>query len=128
MRLALGITYNGSTYDVGSLLPQMYAKGVGFPGSWSLTSAGAGWKPEAISDCSGVTASTPMPVRSLLPNEKFSVGVAGFIPILQITRTDAAGPSGISTLSSAGFSDADRALLTAIQAALTKLLTSLGLQ
>ncbi len=120
------VSFNGATYDVGALLPQMYAKGVGYPGSWSLTSAGAVWTPAAISDCSAVTATIPAPVRALFPNEKFSMGLAGMIPVLQITRTDMAGPGG--SASSAGFTEGDRALLTAIQAALFKVLTTLGVQ
>jgi hypothetical protein len=85
-RRAWNILFHGRPVNAGLLLLNRHAKGVGAPGHWDLSKEEPLW----ISDPSaptGVDDPRPprdVPVRDLLPNEKFQAGLMG----VGVVRTD----------------------------------------
>jgi len=84
-RRVLDFTVGGNLYNVGTLLAAENANGIGYPGQWD-TSGIVTWVPDpaAPTGMDDSRAPRPMPVRSLLANEKFNVGLMG----VGIVRTD----------------------------------------
>jgi hypothetical protein len=80
------IMVNGQAENTGNLLFQMNSKGVGAPGKWDFTQNGLAWVPAPPAP-TGLDDTRPpqdVPVRDLLPNEKFQVGLMG----VSVVRTD----------------------------------------
>jgi hypothetical protein len=82
----------GRAWYVGDLLALEYANGIGYPGSWSIvdgTVPAIVWTPAVLGPdgiSSGIpTASVPVPVRPLFPNEEFVIAGIGAV---MIRRTD----------------------------------------
>lgn len=94
------VQWKGSRIPVGFLLGQKYRRGVGAPGSWDLSGTETPvWVPvEPVVTSSNYAR---VPVRALLPNEKFSQTPFG----VYIVRTDLEGQG------TGSFTDADRAKL-----------------
>ena len=86
------VIYKGMPLNVGLLLLMEYAGGIGAPGSWDMsgsTPASGGapiWVPAPAAPTGLNDTRTPraMPVRALLPNEEFQMGLMG----VSIIRTD----------------------------------------
>ena len=99
---------NGQAVNVGSLLNQMNAAGVGAPGHWNVNGIDSTWVPDPpASGCPNVTATRPVPVRPLLPNEKLQAGLMG----VMVVRTDLqAAANQLSNV----FTTTDRATLNMI--------------
>lgn len=94
--------------------------GVGAPGSWTNPlGANPVWDLAFDPGASASSALTPVPVRSMLPNEQFAVGTLGTI---EISRTDIAGPSN----GSGGLTSAQQVYMYQILDALDKVY-SLGI-
>ncbi len=106
--------------NVGQYWPARNAKGVGYPGTWTKTATGIyAFTPTVMSDGSLDTrANVAVPVRTLLPNEKFDVQILGIFDSPVIDRTDLAPAAPAS---GDGFTSADRTALNAILAILNKL-------
>ena len=82
------IIYRGRPVNVGNLLLNLNSKGVGAPGKWDFSSSEPVWVPAPLPP-TGLDDTRPpreMPVRDLLPNEKFQMGLMG----VSIIRTDLA--------------------------------------
>ena len=82
------IVVNGRAENAGNLLLNMNSKGVGAPGRWDFSSGELVWVP-APAPPAGLDDARPprdMPLRDLLPNEKFQMGLMG----LSVIRTDLA--------------------------------------
>jgi hypothetical protein len=107
--------FNGQIINVGALLQSQNANGVGSPGHWDTSSGQPQWIPDPAPP-TGVDDPRPardMPVRNLLPNEKFQVGLMG----VSVIRTDLQQ----QTAQTAGeFTPDDRATLQQIYQILTK--------
>ena len=93
-------------WNVGALLHDQYAMGIGFPGSWGLSNTGPLWTsmplpPDGSADSRPAVA---MPCRALLGNEQIQNGL--------VIRTDVDQP--------VPFSQSDRANIQAILAAVSK--------
>jgi hypothetical protein len=97
------VQFKTSRVLAGQLMLAKNAKGIGAPGFWDLSGPSPVW----VSKEPVVTSSNYMriPVRSLLPNEKYNQTPFG----LFITRTDLDGPNGTG-----GFLLSDRAMLEEI--------------
>lgn len=98
--------------NVGQLLQQRNANGVGFPGTWAKNALGNySFTPATLNDGSTSTlGTTAVPVRALLSNEKLVSVANGLIPTVEVVRTDL--PSTLpSTGPSSDFTAADRAVL-----------------
>ena len=115
-----GMLPNVGPLNCGKLLQQEYANGVGAPGKWSFSGSTdiAIWTTTVIPP--GQPAPfppTPMPQRNLLPGEQvISENVAG-IPYFLVANTNngyTPGVASAATSQGSGFTNADRALLTAI--------------
>ncbi len=80
------IVVNGRLENVGNLLLNLNSKGVGAPGKWTATPLGLVWVPAADAPTGFDDTRPPreMPVRDLLPNEKFQMGLMG----ASVVRTD----------------------------------------
>jgi len=80
------IVYQGLPLNAGLLLLMQNANGIGAPGSWNLSATDAIWvaAPAAPTGLNDTRPPRPMPVRSLLANEEFQVGLMG----VSILRTD----------------------------------------
>jgi hypothetical protein len=95
-RRAWDIVFQGQPLKVGLLLNAKYTKGVGAPGHWDTSHNDAIWVPDPPAP-TGLDDTRPlrsMPVRDLLPNEKFQTGLMGVGIIrtdLQQTQAEAAG-------------------------------------
>jgi hypothetical protein len=91
--------------------------GAGFPGKWVKTAPGIyGFAPAAVDDGSAdPRGNVPLPLRTLLANEKFTVQMLGIIAQTVITRTDIAPPP---VQSGGSFTATDRTLLEDIHRAL----------
>lgn len=108
--------------NVGQMLQQRNANGVGYPGTWAKNISGNYvFSPATLNDGSTSTlGSTPTPVRPLLANEALVSVPAGIFPIAEVVRTDlpSTQPSNVPTTD--GFTAADRTalnqMLTLIQA------------
>lgn len=115
-RREFGIVVNGAIYNVGKLMVQQYAQGVGAPGGWSLTATGPTWMP--IAAPSTPLVPVPTPQRALLPNEQVtSVSIVG-IPYFEVQRTDLNAGPGVSSAPSAIDTDTNttvHAILSALQ-------------
>jgi hypothetical protein len=86
------IIYKGRLVNVGNLLLNLNSKGVGAPGKWDFSSSEPAWVP-APAPPTGLDDTQPpreMPVRDLLPNEKFQMGLMG----VSIIRTDLSQQQG----------------------------------
>jgi hypothetical protein len=86
LRRAWDIVFKGSPLNVGMLLAQKYAKGIGAPGHWDTSGSDAVWvsDPPAPTGLDDTRPPRPMPMRDLLPNEVFKAGLMG----VGISRTD----------------------------------------
>lgn len=110
------ILFNGTAQNVGVCLEQMYAQGMGHPGSWVLSGAAPVWTPSPDPP-DGITSGVPqpgtevaVPVRALLENEEMISTLGGAM----VARTDLSS----AATDSGGFGAADRATLLWIQQAL----------
>ncbi len=107
--------YKLNNQNVGLMLQQRNAKGVGFPGSWGQKDSQGNYTftPAVLNDGSTSTmGSIGVPSRALLPNEKLVSVINGIIPTPEIVRTDLTpAPPSPST---DGFTSADRDLLNQI--------------
>lgn len=76
---------SGTPYNVGLLMQEENANGVGYPGHWD-TSNGVTWVPDPPAPTGADDTRPPrvMPLRALLPNEQFQAGLMG----VGIVRTD----------------------------------------
>src|SRR5579862_3085169 len=107
--------FNGLVINAGDLILGRNANGIGYPGHWDTSSGQPLWVPDPAAPTGLTDTRTPrdMPVRSLLPNEKFQVGLMG----VSVLRTDLQQQSD----ESAGqFTPDDRATLQQIYQILTK--------
>jgi hypothetical protein len=79
---------SGQQINVGALLQERNASGVGAPGRWDLSGVNPVWvsDPPAPSGLDDKRPPVPMPVRDLLPNEELRLGPMGFG--VQVVRTD----------------------------------------
>lgn len=109
--------------NVGTYWAMRNAKGVGYPGTWTKVSAGVyNWTPGVVNDGSTSTLpAVPLPVRLLLPNEKFSQTTGTLIPVPIIVRTDVAQTPGAGLSSDISFGSADRDTLNQILTLLKKI-------
>jgi hypothetical protein len=85
-RRVWAIVVNGHPENAGNLLLEMNSKGVGAPGRWDYSSGELVWVP-APAPPTGLDDTRPprdMPLRDLLPNEKFQMGLMG----VSVIRTD----------------------------------------
>ena len=81
----------GQSLMAAPLLAQMWANGIGAPGSWDLSTPSAPkWTPTPDPDWSTLPV-CPTPVRALLPNEQLQAGPLGIG--VEVVRTDMQ-PSG----------------------------------
>src|ERR1035437_576614 len=85
------IQYKGQTSlaNVGQILQDVNANGIGSPGHWSSSQLALGilqWVPETISDGSQATASVPTPL-ALLPGEQLITVMEGLLPSVQVGTT-----------------------------------------
>ncbi len=106
----------GQPYNVGAVLMNRNAQGVGYPGHWDVSS-GPVWVPDPHGP-TGLDDTRPgrgMPVRDLLPNEQLYTGMMG---ILGVVRTDL---QKTADEASGQFTPDDRAMLRMIYLALGKL-------
>jgi hypothetical protein len=80
------VLINGTPVNVGALLQDMNANGVGAPGQWETSGGQPMWvaAPPAPTGSNDTRPPRPMPVRSLLPNEKLQTGLMG----VSVVRTD----------------------------------------
>jgi len=107
----------GQPNNVGALLLNRNAQGVGAPGHWDVSSGQPVW----VSDPAGPTGEDDtrpprqMPVRDLLPNEQLYTGLMG---ILGVVRTDL---QNAANEASGEFTADDRAMLRMIYLAVSKL-------
>jgi hypothetical protein len=104
---------NGAV-DAAPLLVEMFANGIGSPGSWNVTNPNAVvWVPSLPSqDLTGI-AVTPVPIRPLLPNEVIQNGPLGMG--IEIGRTDWLNPTPTAPASAGGgLTDQQAAQLTEI--------------
>jgi hypothetical protein len=110
-RRSWSFLWNGRAINVGQLLVQENAHGVGAPGHWDISSGSPVWiaDPAPPSGLDDPRPPRPVPVRALLPNEQLEAGPMGFG--VQVLRTDlqlaAAKASG-------AFTADDRAMLVQI--------------
>lgn len=101
--------YQGDWINVGALLMNKNAHGVGWPGHWDISTE-IRWvaEPPAPTGLDDRRPARPMPVRELLANEKIDVALFGGP---QIVRTDRQQQKATS---SGQFLESDRALLREI--------------
>jgi hypothetical protein len=80
------IIFKGQPLNVGLMLLQQNANGVGAPGSWDWSSSDPMWTaaPAPPTGLNDTRQPRDMPVRDLLANEKFQIGLMG----VSIVRTD----------------------------------------
>ena len=73
------VVFKGEALNVGMLLSMKYANGVGAPGHWDTSGSDPVWvsDPPAPTGTGDTRPPRPMPVRNLLPNEKFQTGLMG---------------------------------------------------
>ena len=73
------VVFKGEALNVGVLLSMKYANGVGAPGHWDTSGSDPVWvsDPPAPTGTGDTRPPRPMPVRNLLPNEKFQTGLMG---------------------------------------------------
>jgi hypothetical protein len=107
------ILFKGNAVNVGIMIANMNANGVGAPGAWDLSGSQPTWVPAPMPP-DGITSGVPaansqvsVPVRALLPNEKIQTTLMGSV----IARTDMSSAATTDT-SAGGFTDTDRATLS----------------
>ena len=110
------VVFKGYGVNVGLLLVNRNAKGVGAPGHWNLTGQEPVWvaDPPAPTGLDDTRSPREMPIRDLLPNENFQVGLMG----VGVIRTDKAADRAKA---SGQFTAEDRATLQAIYQAVRQL-------
>jgi len=115
----VSVYYIGSM-NVGQYWPARQSQGIAYPGKWVKVSSGLYAftpAPTANDGSQDIRPNVPVPVRALLPNEKFAtvaVGGLGFTNLV-IQRTDLApAPNPGAPATGGGFTDADRATLQQI--------------
>ena len=88
LRRSWSFLWQGRAVNVGQLLVQEYAKGVGAPGHWDVSSGSPVWvaDPPPPSGLDDTRPPRPVPVRPLLPNEQLQAGPLGIG--IQVLRTD----------------------------------------
>ena len=117
-RRSWSFLWHGRALNAGQLLVQQFAKGVGAPGHWDVSSGSPVWvsDPPPPSGLDDTRPPRPVPVRALLPNEQLQPGPMGFG--VQVLRTDlqlaAAKANG-------AFTADDRAMLMQIFQLVSKL-------
>jgi hypothetical protein len=83
------ITYNGSQYAVGYLLAEMYAQGVGAPGSWTFGPGKPTWVSGVIPQLPFTAGRVPVPIRKLAEGESIvNTGMAAQFGSVIIQRAD----------------------------------------
>jgi len=107
----------GTPVNAGALLLGRNAQGVGAPGHWDVSAAEPVWVPDRPGPTGTDDMRPPreMPVRDLLPNEEFFLGLMG---ILGIVRTDLQKSANEA---SGQFTPDDRAMLRLMYQAINKL-------
>ena len=107
--------FNGQIINVGDLLMSENAGGIGSPGHWDTSSGQPLWVPDppAPTGLEDTRPARDMPVRNLLPNEKFQVGLMG----VSVIRTDLQQQADASA---GQFTADDRATLQQIYQLLAK--------
>jgi hypothetical protein len=116
-RRSWSFLWNGRTINVGELLVQQNAHGVGAPGHWDVSSGSPVWVADPLppSGLDDTRPPRPVPVRALLPNEQLEPGPMGFG--VQVLRTDLQ----LATAKASGaFTEDDRAMLTQILQIISK--------
>jgi len=111
------ITYEGASYplNVGSMILQKNAHGVGAPGHWDVTT---GQQPIWVTEVPANSSTydnrpeVDVPIRALLPNEKISVTMMGMD--VNITRTDKTSPYNPAPQAGQGGAVLDPAVVQAI--------------
>lgn len=116
--------YQIGSQNVGTLLAQKNAKGVGHPGAWKFgADSQYQWQANPDVDWNGQgRPSVAMPVRDLLPNEQLFTFFAGILPITQVQRTDMGAVSSVPASQAGGFTDADRDALNQVLKLLKQIL------
>lgn len=64
-RRIIQITVSGGTYNVGGLLADKHADGVGSPGAWTGPGVPVDWIPAPVMERKGTAGETPVPMRAL---------------------------------------------------------------
>ena len=100
----------GQQYYAGLLLASKYSMGVGWPGHWDFSRGYPLWVPDppAPTGLNDSGSAVPVPVRSLLPNERLQPGPMGIGAVVVRTDLHTSGETGD------GFTAADRAILQKI--------------
>lgn len=80
------VTFKGIALTVGRLIQEQNANGVGAPGGWNLDGPEPNWISAIPSTLPPANPVQPVPMRDLMPNEAFQVGLMG----VEIIRTDSA--------------------------------------
>lgn len=111
------IEHKGNRLVAGLLLATKYRDGVGHPGSWDLSGQEPAWISQAIPTGIGVSNYARVPIRQLLPNERFKQ-ISPFSTVIE--RTDIPDPT--QTGGDGSFTPSDRALLEEIRQLLKSLL------
>ena len=110
------IMFKGIPVNAGALLLNRNTNGVGSPGHWDSSGSEPVWVPDppAPTGLDDTRPARPVPLRDLLPNEKFQTGLMG----VTVVRTDLQQQSN----EQAGqFTPDDRATLQSIYRILTSL-------
>ena len=118
-RRSWAILLNGNQQNVGELLAERNAQGVGSPGHWDASKGYAVWVPDppAPTGQDDPRPPRPLPVRDLLPNEIIQTGLMS----VSVVRTDLQQEN--AKLSGA-FLPEDRTTLQGIFAMVSKLVQS----
>lgn len=114
-RRSWNIMFQGQAENAGLLLLSRNRNGVGAPGNWDTTVATPVWVPAPPAPTGADDTRPPrdMPVRDMLPNEKFQLGLMG----VSIMRTDLQQQSNEQ---SGQFTPADRQMLQQIYQIVSK--------
>ena len=117
-RRSWAFLWKGRPINVGQLLVQRNANGVGAPGQWDVSSGSPVWvaKPLSPSGLNDTRPAQPVPVRALFANEQLQPVAMGFG--VQVLRTDLQ----LAVAKTNGeFTQDDRAALTEVLALVRKL-------
>jgi len=108
-RRSWAILLNGHQQNVGELLAERNARGLGSPGHWDTSQGFAVWVPDppAPTGLDDTRPPRPLPVRDLLPNEIIQTGLMS----VNVARTDLQQANAIQ---SGAFLPADRTTLQGI--------------
>ena len=92
------VQWRGAALQAATLLARRNEFGVGAPGRWELSGAEPAWMPEAPGDTGerDPRPEMPVPVRRLLPDEKFRQAFGG---VWMVVRTDLTPPTQEELLS-----------------------------